>query len=454
MAPDDPNAVALNVMVETERNEGSIVSDDLTDDGSVPRVSDFIDLKSNSQVAGRVQGLDRTRLSGSVEVYKAGNQGPMFLCSVCGYASDEQHSVQTHINLKHGEKEFKCEFCPKTFNVKRDLERHLNIVHVQEAKYKCELCNKTFTDKRYLSTHLKRHSGIKNHQCTICGRKFFERHKLKWHLETHKSTEEKNLPYSCSICHKKFYNRSSLADHQNIHTGARPFECDKCEASFSHRIGLKRHLMVHSDERRFVCECGKAFKTARQFNMHKVQHTGIGKHACRYCLKVFSSPFSLKRHSAQCAKKEEEDEESMEMAFEEEVAVGSIGDSTQETDQDKETVFMCGVCDRLFSSLEETAAHTSTHTASEVERSGIDQGQGENYTITLQNAGEADVRVHDSYVYVPQDDDSMAGEETAVKLLTAMTSSQGYVLGDSKGQMDDTHLVANTLADLSALAQN
>ncbi|XP_064611364.1 uncharacterized protein LOC135475409 [Liolophura sinensis] len=457
LAPDSPNAVALNVMVETERGEGSLISDDMTNDGSVSLVSDYLDLKGNSQVAGRVQGLDRTKLSGSVEVYKGGNQGPIFLCSVCGFSSRQQQYVQTHINLKHGEKEFKCEFCPKTFNIKRDLERHMNIVHIQEAKYKCELCDKTFTGQA-LPVHAFK-AALWNQKPSVHSMwtEILRAHKLKWHLETHKSTEEKNLPYSCSICRKKFYNRSSLADHQNIHTGARPFECDQCEASFSHRIGLKRHLMVHTDERRFLCECGKAFKTARQFNMHKVQHTGIGKHVCRYCLKVFSSPFSLKRHSIQCAKKEGEDEESVEMAFEEEVAVDNIGDGGQQVNQESDTVFMCGVCDRLFSSLEETAAHTRTHTSSEVDRSGVDQNQGEgteNYTITLQNADEEGVSVQDSFVYVPQQDDNIANEETAVKLLSAMTSSQGYVLQDTRGQMDDTHLVANTLADLSALAQN
>ena len=60
----------------------------------------------------------------------------------------------------------KCDFCNKTFGLKRVLQRHIDTVHCLKKHLECESCSKTFTHKdthrwaRVLGQEGGRHRGV------------------------------------------------------------------------------------------------------------------------------------------------------------------------------------------------------------------------------------------------------------------------------------------------------
>ena len=59
-----------------------------------------------------------------------------------------------HIEVIHeGKREFKCNYCEKTFTSKSNLQIHEGALHTGVLPYKCDFCNKMFARKSQLSNH-------------------------------------------------------------------------------------------------------------------------------------------------------------------------------------------------------------------------------------------------------------------------------------------------------------
>lgn len=57
---------------------------------------------------------------------------------------------------------FSCDFCPRTFIIKQQLELHLD-THFKERNFSCEMCDNKFMSKNDLVKHLQTHTGEKAH---------------------------------------------------------------------------------------------------------------------------------------------------------------------------------------------------------------------------------------------------------------------------------------------------
>lgn len=57
---------------------------------------------------------------------------------------------------------FSCDFCPRTFMIKQQLELHLE-THFKERNFCCEVCDNKFMSKNDLVKHLQTHSGERAH---------------------------------------------------------------------------------------------------------------------------------------------------------------------------------------------------------------------------------------------------------------------------------------------------
>ena len=69
----------------------------------------------------------------------------------------------TSLQIRIGEKPFKCEVCQKEFIQKCHLKSH-QMIHTGEKPFKCKVCLKESMQQHYLNSHLtlaKKHLNVK-----------------------------------------------------------------------------------------------------------------------------------------------------------------------------------------------------------------------------------------------------------------------------------------------------
>ena len=60
------------------------------------------------------------------------------------------------ILVKNGHKDFKCEYCGKSFTDAGALKKHIKCIHEGRKDFKCDSCGKTFSQSSNLRTHEKK----------------------------------------------------------------------------------------------------------------------------------------------------------------------------------------------------------------------------------------------------------------------------------------------------------
>lgn len=107
-------------------------------------------------------------------------------CQLC--FSDEialdKHVLRHHFKMKYPPRKLKCTYCDATFDLKAQLEYHINSVHLNTKKYRCKYCEKSFDQKMLLIRHVERiHLEIKDHKCNQCNKAYYDKCELRKHVE-------------------------------------------------------------------------------------------------------------------------------------------------------------------------------------------------------------------------------------------------------------------------------
>ena len=80
------------------------------------------------------------------------------MCELCG---KELRNLQVHINTVHlGLKPHKCETCGQSFASSTVLKSHVNAVHLELKPFKCPHCGQAFVRNSFLTGHIKRYCTV------------------------------------------------------------------------------------------------------------------------------------------------------------------------------------------------------------------------------------------------------------------------------------------------------
>lgn len=146
-----------------------------------------------------------------------------------------------------------CCIFQKVISNRAYLRRHLETVHLRQAKMSCDLCPKFFFAKNSIKHHMKVH-GKQRFACNICDFKA----KVKQSLIRHKLTHA--VKVGCPICNKQV---SSLDCHMIQH---RPkVSCPIC-AKMVTKKQMKLHMKTHVKKCR---NCQEVFENLEDLKRYK-----------------------------------------------------------------------------------------------------------------------------------------------------------------------------------------
>ncbi|KAI5638063.1 zinc-finger double domain-containing protein [Phthorimaea operculella] len=196
--------------------------------------------------------------------------------------------------------DIKCQVCSKTFTLKANLRRHMN-VHSENKMYPCDKCDMSFHRKDYLV----KHNSLKHSQSKSITESPIKKHNSLKHSQSKSITESPIKKLQECKCGKKFYDKWRLQKHLDFYCKLNPsndekkFFCDLCNKGFSHKYVLKEHLMRHSNEKTLICDfCGDVFPQKYLLIRHILHHMTVPKvmYECEICDKKFIRSWSLKKH--------------------------------------------------------------------------------------------------------------------------------------------------------------
>ncbi|KAJ8050534.1 hypothetical protein HOLleu_03773 [Holothuria leucospilota] len=275
-----------------------------------------------------------------------------YKCQYCEISFRERRSCKVHEMAHTGEKPFKCQFCGRFFNTKQNCKSH-EITHMDEKPFKCQFCDRLFSRSRACKTHEMLHKGEKPFKCQYCEMSFIHKQVCKRHEMVHSGER----PFKCQFCEMSFIQKNNCTKHEATHTGEKPFKCRFCEMSYCEKRYCKAHEMTHTGEKPFKCQfCEKLFSNKRTCQIHEMTHTGEKPFKCQYCEMSFRDKRYLKTHEMKHT-----GEKPFKCQFCEKLFKMKRTLKMHEMIHTGEKPFKCQICGLPFREKRNRKAHENTH---------------------------------------------------------------------------------------------
>lgn len=139
-----------------------------------------------------------------------------FKCKQCPIICGSKRKLQQHEQLHTGIKPFECEHCHKTFPRKDTLKRHL-LQHTGEKPFSCPQCEGKFSTSSSLILHMTIHSDDRPFKCFHCEKSFKRKKDMNRHIRL---MHTKERLHSCSFCERGFLTPRKLEIHKKTHLDA------------------------------------------------------------------------------------------------------------------------------------------------------------------------------------------------------------------------------------------
>lgn len=199
--------------------------------------------------------------------YQTNHPNELYMCAFCKKSFESAQTWRAH-NCEHNKGHFVCEVCGKVFSHRSLMKSHMRI-HSTD-RHTCEFCAKKFVHKIHYQTHLKRHSEERNFACENCPKSFKERRELARHIQI---VHTANRPFQCDECNRSFALKYMLTRHRQTHTGFRPHQCTVCGQKLSSLNALKHHMFTHTGAKPYTCQfCPAAYRIKANLKKHLKEH--------------------------------------------------------------------------------------------------------------------------------------------------------------------------------------
>ena len=226
------------------------------------------------------------------------NRKRLFQCQICSYSALSENALLSHVD-KHLETRLSCDKCEQSFSCKGTLRDHNRTKHdtaFNMPVFSCPQCPKTYNSKSHLSRHIFSHAGFKPYKCDVCEVNYASSNGFKSHME---AKHLNILPsHQCMNCPKLFHSKGQLKSHTQVHTDQRPFSCQTCQTSFKSKRDLKIHKYTHTGEKSASCHiCFAQFTNKNKIPRHMQSvHNDEKKPECGICFELFTHKDNIKVH--------------------------------------------------------------------------------------------------------------------------------------------------------------
>ena len=176
------------------------------------------------------------------------NSKKKFPCGRCCRSFNDKRDRDKHwiVHPVDDDKGFSNEFCHGIFITEKSRNQHVGLCHGVDfnAEQKCPKCCVVLCGSKALRTHLKLHppEGEDYFQCEYCAGKFYNDLSLKKHVGRYHNDED--IRYTCPHENCDFITRyrNTFKNHQLIHDRIEgDFNCDKCKSNFLTKRALDYH---------------------------------------------------------------------------------------------------------------------------------------------------------------------------------------------------------------------
>ncbi|CAH2096469.1 unnamed protein product [Euphydryas editha] len=122
-----------------------------------------------------------------------------FECSECSASFSNKYTLQAHELLHRGERPHRCRLCAAAYTSRTALARHTK--KHGDDQFICDHCNRSFKVKAALVAHMDTHRSEKRFGCVECPKRYSQKAALQWHVRR----EHRRLPppCACRLCPKR-----------------------------------------------------------------------------------------------------------------------------------------------------------------------------------------------------------------------------------------------------------
>ncbi|XP_048241811.1 uncharacterized protein LOC124116841 isoform X3 [Haliotis rufescens] len=185
--------------------------------------------------------------------------------------------VFEHMNISF--RYYKCDRCTSLFTSEARQQEHVQVVH-QGVRFKCQFCGREFTSRSGHKLHELDHLGqnpYRKYKCEKCFKSFPSKTGLNNHVT------RVCQQFKCQKCKAVFVNFQDHRHHvSNCRRTSAPIECPECHQIFSSKFSLERHSKTHLSP--------PVFASASK---------PIKKYQCQVCLKVIIGKARFLQHKGE-----------------------------------------------------------------------------------------------------------------------------------------------------------